>query len=366
MGYALQANNDTRNSLVAVMGSTGTGKSTFINLASGGRLGVGESLYSCTDKVGLAPPFILNGRHVTLIDTPGFDDTKKNDTEILKLITAFLSETYRAGQQLSGIIYLHRITDVRMGGTAARNFRLFRKLCGEESLRNVVIVTNRWEEVDLNRGEARERELMTEEQFFKPALDEGAQMVRHNNTPQVARSILSHLIQNKPIPLRIQVEVVDEHKNFEETEAGVEFNGVLEELKKKHQEEMAQLRKEFEEARAERDVKAQRELDATRREMQKEMDRIKGEAQKMTTGLKDQIRQLGEDLVAARTTSKEQVDRLEEQIRDLEQSSGSSLTEIASLKTELKAAKQRTELMSGCTDDGGSSCGGGGGGCVVM
>ena len=41
----------------------------------------------------MSPPFVLDGRHVTLIDTPGFDDTARSDTEILKQISAFLSET---------------------------------------------------------------------------------------------------------------------------------------------------------------------------------------------------------------------------------------------------------------------------------
>lgn len=37
---------------------------------------------------------------------------------------------------------------------------MFRKLCGEESLENVLIVTNMWGLVEQSRGEAREKELM--------------------------------------------------------------------------------------------------------------------------------------------------------------------------------------------------------------
>ncbi|KAJ8077701.1 hypothetical protein PM082_002134 [Marasmius tenuissimus] len=37
--------------LVMVMGATGTGKSTFVNNASGGRLLVGSGLESCTKEV---------------------------------------------------------------------------------------------------------------------------------------------------------------------------------------------------------------------------------------------------------------------------------------------------------------------------
>ena len=50
-------------------------------------------LESCTAEVQLSSEFILDGRPVVLIDTPGFDDTSKSDTDILKLIAFFLAET---------------------------------------------------------------------------------------------------------------------------------------------------------------------------------------------------------------------------------------------------------------------------------
>jgi hypothetical protein len=40
--------------------------------------------------VQIAGAFYLDGRRVVLIDTPGFDDTSKSDTDVLKLIAAFL------------------------------------------------------------------------------------------------------------------------------------------------------------------------------------------------------------------------------------------------------------------------------------
>ena len=88
------------------MGATGSGKTTvsrtcpvikaraylgclqFINLASGSDLRVATGLESCTADVKLANEFILDGKAVTLIDTPGF-----NDTTSLKIIAAFLATT---------------------------------------------------------------------------------------------------------------------------------------------------------------------------------------------------------------------------------------------------------------------------------
>ena len=63
----------------------------FINLASGSDLPVGVGLESCTVDVQLSDEFTLDGRRVVLIDTPGFDDASRSDTEVLQTITAFLA-----------------------------------------------------------------------------------------------------------------------------------------------------------------------------------------------------------------------------------------------------------------------------------
>ncbi|OCH83803.1 hypothetical protein OBBRIDRAFT_742684, partial [Obba rivulosa] len=113
-----------------IMGATGSGKSTFINTVSGSDLKVGNGLRSCTSAVEHSRTFQLFDRNVTLIDTPGFDDTTKSDTDILKMIAVYLSTTYENGYKLSGVIYIHRISDFRMTGVSRRNFTMFRKLCG--------------------------------------------------------------------------------------------------------------------------------------------------------------------------------------------------------------------------------------------
>jgi hypothetical protein len=63
----------------------------FINLVSGSNLKVGSGLESCTQTVQSSTPFRLDNCSVTLIDTPGFDDTLRSDTDVLKTIAAFLS-----------------------------------------------------------------------------------------------------------------------------------------------------------------------------------------------------------------------------------------------------------------------------------
>jgi predicted GTPase len=66
----------------------------FINLVSGSSLRVGTGLHSCTADIQVSHTFELEGRSVMLIDTPGFDDTSKSDTDILRTISSFLVAAY--------------------------------------------------------------------------------------------------------------------------------------------------------------------------------------------------------------------------------------------------------------------------------
>jgi hypothetical protein len=64
-----------------------------VNKASGSVLQVGHDLRACTEEIQASQPFDVASRNVILIDTPGFDDTVKSETEILQLIADFLCLT---------------------------------------------------------------------------------------------------------------------------------------------------------------------------------------------------------------------------------------------------------------------------------
>ncbi|TEB32291.1 hypothetical protein FA13DRAFT_1791091, partial [Coprinellus micaceus] len=105
---------DAETATIAVMGATGGGKTTFINLVSGSSLKTSDGLRSCTETVAATDPFLIDGRKVVLVDTPGFDDTTKTDSDVLKLIAQFLTSSYQSGHKLTGLLFFHRISDFRM------------------------------------------------------------------------------------------------------------------------------------------------------------------------------------------------------------------------------------------------------------
>ncbi|KAJ7261784.1 hypothetical protein B0H12DRAFT_336639 [Mycena haematopus] len=252
-------------------------------MVSESNLRVGRSLQSCTNTVQVALPFDLDDRRVTLIDTPGFDDTTRSDTEILTQIAAFLATAYKSGKKLAGVIYMHRISDVRMGGISTRNFKMFRQLCGESTLRNVVIVTNMWGEVAHDIGEEREAELASDDRFFKPVLDKGARMLRHHNDIATAHAILRYLIGNQPRALRIQRELVEQGKDILQTAAGEELNRELNAQVQRHKEEMAKLQQELQEAIRAKDEETRKELEIETRKLQAEMTRVQNDSKKLAS-----------------------------------------------------------------------------------
>ena len=159
---------------------------------------------------------------------------------------------------LAGIIYIHRASDNRFGGITGRNFSLFCKLCGESALKNVIIATNMWTGDSQDISEAREKELSGT--FFKPALDRGAQMVRHYNTTKSAHIIIRRIVDNRLLALQIQRELVDARKNLESTTAG-ETLAFREQIGRQHRAEVAMLREEMVQVLKANDEEARRVLE---------------------------------------------------------------------------------------------------------
>lgn len=281
--------------LIAMFGGTGVGKSSFVNDASGGNLEVGRDLYSCTKEVAKSPVFELDGRRVVLIDTPGFDDNEVSDVGTLKRIAAFMSETYGVGQRLTGIVYLHRIVDNRMGGATARTFNLFRRMCGTDTLKNVVIATNMWSSPPTSSEVNRERQL--KEEFFRPALDEGARMVRRANPGRdAAHDVIRMLLAQTPRPARLQQEIIDEHRILSETDVGKELEFQLTERVERQQREITDARREIQEAIQQRDQQAAAELANYEREREAEMNELRQHIDVLRMGMEDERRRYRERL----------------------------------------------------------------------
>lgn len=187
-----------------------------------------------TQKVEFFPVECKQDVTVWLLDTPGFDDTNRTDSEVLKEISAHLADPKilyeKRKSKLDGIIYMHRITDQRMGGTAQTNLFTFQKLCGQKALTNVILATTMWERVSEQEGIEREEELMRTDHFWGGMIAHGSKVLRHMNTPESALKIIEHFIKIDRSPerpkmvLALQEELVDQELTLDQTGAGQEVD----------------------------------------------------------------------------------------------------------------------------------------------
>jgi len=261
---------------IAVMGPTGSGKTTFVNLVSGSSLGVGQGLESCTSEVQASVRFTVGGKEVVLIDTPGFGDTALADSDIWKIIAASFVTSYRTGIRFAGIIYMQRISDVKMAGSARQSFKMFQDLCGEDAYPNVLLVTSMWDMVTLDVGNSREQELATKDIFFKPVLEKGARMMRHDNTRESALEIVQNLVDKPPVALQIQREL-GSGVDIMQTTAYRQIRDLMSELVTQRQMKLDTLMDEIAEAERDGDEETQEELqeevEAAHAELQEARDK---------------------------------------------------------------------------------------------
>jgi len=174
------------------MGITGVGKTYFISKATGRDLALGNSLESSTTEI-QRYEFELRGLNIILLDTPGFDDRQKPDIVLLEEFVRYLQRLSMEGIGLAGIIYLHRINDNRMQGSAQTNLHLLTELCGDDFLKHVILVTTMWDCTEEKIGLAREEMLKTK--FWKPLIDKKATVERFRDDRYSAGIIISKLLK---------------------------------------------------------------------------------------------------------------------------------------------------------------------------
>ncbi|KAJ4480258.1 P-loop containing nucleoside triphosphate hydrolase protein [Lentinula aciculospora] len=274
--------------VIALMGNTGTGKSSFIKLLTGNdSVRVGDSLDSETDDVvNIAFTDPVSGRKVVLVDTPGFDDSRdgRTDTEILRKISEFMINEYDQHRKLNGAIFFHRMSDPRFGGQSRRSLRIFRELCGAATYKNVVVLTTFWDKVNETEGETREEELMSNSNFFKDLVDGGARFMRHDQKNSGARQVLDHIFTLVPTTVQIQNEIRVEGKSLEETAAGSVHREEINRMIAMHQKEMQDLTSEIASVK-QNNMTLKRELEDERKDLEKKILRWEDEKVDLKKGL---------------------------------------------------------------------------------
>ncbi|KAH7905077.1 P-loop containing nucleoside triphosphate hydrolase protein [Hygrophoropsis aurantiaca] len=273
--------------IIPVMGPSGAGKSTFINtvVRQPDATLVGHDLESCTAKI--KHVICANpknpGQRVVFVDTPGFDDTYEDDSEILRRIAVWLARSYSDDRTVAGVVYLHEITQTRMLGTSRKNLTMFQKLCGDEGLKNVILVTTKWTSLpDENSGVKREEQLKNT--FWKDMIDQGSKIARFHDTCESAWDIVEPILkEDQSTVLHIQKELVELKKFLPQTEAGNALRSTLSDLVETHKKTISQLR-------SEKGGQGNEELHEKLRDTEKELHALLKQVQELKVPLGARVR----------------------------------------------------------------------------
>uniref|UniRef100_A0A4E9D681 G domain-containing protein n=1 Tax=Gibberella zeae TaxID=5518 RepID=A0A4E9D681_GIBZA len=347
---------------------TGAGKSTFIHHVTGEQVGIGHGLISHTIGVSIYTHRVTPKRCVYLIDTSGFDDTSRSDTEVLKEVAFFFSQLYRKNVQLAGIIYLHRITDNRVSGSALKNLSMFNKLCGESAFGNVVLCTSMWNNLGTvlpEIGNEREQELIATSSFWGAMHAGGSQVARWQGTKESAEAVVDKIIkihnESGKAMLKIQEELVDGGMSLDETGAGREVQREILEAKAELKKRITQLQKAQEEMIQQSNETLARELASQRKVFEERlaetteaqetlkisletlMEQKEAEYEKLLTGAVSEQKQLAAALQEkAAEFQRARLEQLEDE-ESFQEAQAEFAYEVESLKQKIKDQDNKME-----------------------
>ncbi len=224
---------------------------------------------------------------------------------------------YSKDIKLSGIIYLHRITDVRFSGSAHKNLSVFKKLCGDKFYPNVVLATTMWENLGSSGlsttiGDQREKELQETSEWWGLMIGRGSKSFRHTDNKGSAMKIVDYLIGlRKRAVLEIQTQLIDEQKSLQDTTTGMEVEREIQQAKIKFAKDLKELKDEQRQALSDRDNEVAEML---RKQAEKTNEAIQ-RAEKSQQDLKIGWQQL---LAASETRNNQFMQQLQQQLQEKE------------------------------------------------
>lgn len=127
-----------------------------------------------------------------------------------------------------------------------RNLRMFKELCGGESLSSVILATTLWRKGIEHFGRQRLGELKSIPEFWGSMVSRGSKVYRHDDSKESALRIVSDLIERKTrVVLDIQHQMVDQKMALKDTAA---WRALQEALLEEYEKDLHYLKQRLENA----------------------------------------------------------------------------------------------------------------------
>jgi hypothetical protein len=230
--------------------------------------------------------FKRKSKTIHLIDTPGFNDTTRSESEVLQEVAYWLSAAYGRSDaptairfRLDGIVYLHSIADVRWSGSTRRSMNMLRSIVGPDSYNSIFLTTTFWDQVPREVGNEREAQIISDMDKWRQFVHTSpkASVRRHDQGYKTAMSIVDAILdRGAKYDLLIQKELARPGATIHDTTAGKEAHMLWERDIERFRQELRHVRAALEGSRQESDA-----MLAT------EVERLKSSISQGTNALKE-------------------------------------------------------------------------------
>lgn len=177
---------------------------------------------------------------------------------------------------------------------------MFRQLCGDSPLKNVVLATTGWGTAErsgnLQKAEDNENQLETDPDFWEPLIKRGSKTARFTDTEESALEIIMSLAGRAPVTLQIQTELVIEEKKLIDTAAGNTVNEEMKKLEAKYQAELSKIQQDMDEALSARDQEMHDALDESKQAFERRLNQVRQEQQTLSYERRNEHRRLQDEL----------------------------------------------------------------------
>jgi len=199
-----------------------------------------------------------------------------------------------------------------------------------------------------------DREQQLRDRYFKAAIEKGAQLCRHTNSPESAQAILRKILKNKPLVLKIQDELINQGKDIGQTGAGAELNREIRKVVEKYEREIRELEESMWKAMEKKDEESREELEEERRRMQEEMKKLRKHSAEMELKF-EKARQEMEERISARFEAQMrrmregyevQIQGYEEKVSELERDGRENASQIEFLKQKMEELREKANAAS--------------------